>query len=540
MAVKLEKSLYPPNHGPDSFECFGPPAVADGDFNNAYLADLGCFDQDGKDSNKYYHASVCQSTITKDWYLYLEWGRTAAGKPQYQFVKCASKEEAHREFVEQCRSKNDKRGVWVDVPGLGRRLKAKAGKDCYLVRPLSVRVTGLPNAKTIKFNDGAKVTEAKDEKETKKSKKATVKVDAQTRKLLLDLGQGTINYTRTSMADASLPTQASIDEARTILQEAMKRVAVVGNNVDDQIVDKDILEFTKYIYGRIPKKKPLGAAADTWILSANNILTWQNDLDAFESALYTSDDQEEEVDEDPYNGMKLDMSWISPTSDLGKYLYEWWPKASRNRHSHVGGMKILNMWKVNRHGDDDSFKRRQELIRDQMKGKKWNQERPLHQDRERLDLTPEQRDLWWDTNTALTFHGTRSVNVSGILRTHFRVPKDLVGVTITGAMFGAFGTYLADDWRKSDGYTSRSGAYWSSGGAVKGREAFMFACDGIMGMPHLAKGPRGYTSPPDGCHCVFGKGDHSGVANNEWVVVPNQIVQRYLIEYTTGNGRRGW
>ena len=69
-----------------------------------------------------------------------------------------------------------------------------------------------------------------------------------------------------------------------------------------------------------------------------------------------------------------------------------------------------------------------------------------------------------DSNTGLLFHGTRSVNCVGLLRESFRQPKELVGVTITGAMFGQGVAYTADDWKKSAGYTSLRGSYWSSGG----------------------------------------------------------------------------
>jgi hypothetical protein len=136
------------------------------------------------------------------------------------------------------------------------------------------------------------------------------------------------------------------------------------------------------------------------------------------------------------------------------------------------------------------------------------------------------------SNTGLLFHGTRSVNVSGILRENFRLPKQLVGVVITGAMFGG-GAYMADDWKKSAGYCSLNSSYWARGsGGVRGRDAFMFACDIVLGQPFVAPGPRGYTGPPSGHHCVFGKAGHSGVQNNEWIVFDiAQISMRYLFEF---------
>jgi hypothetical protein len=101
-------------------------------------------------------------------------------------------------------------------------------------------------------------------------------------------------------------------------------------------------------------------------------------------------------------------------------------------------------------------------------------------------------------------------------------------------MFGP-GLYFADDWRKSAGYTSLHDSYYSGGGgAVKGRNAFMFATDVVLGSPYVASGPSGYTKPPSGHHCVFGKAGDSGVANNEFIIFSRgQHKLRYLIEFTT-------
>src|SRR5262249_26007603 len=150
-------------------------------------------------------------------------------------------------------------------------------------------------ARSIKINEGAKKQpekEAQPNGKTTKEKAARrpgPKVDAHTLALMRDLTVATVAYTRGSMADASLPTQAAIDEARAILAEAQKRLLKVGDNVDDQVADQDLVHLTTVMYGRIPKKKPLRAAASTWILSKDNILVWQNDIDAFESALYATD-----------------------------------------------------------------------------------------------------------------------------------------------------------------------------------------------------------------------------------------------------------
>jgi len=550
MSTKLEKGTYPEGAGPNDFQCFGPPALHDGDFETCKIADMGSFSQDEKDSNKYYHAAIVKHRTSNNIYVYFEWGRVGATNPQFQFVKCGSDQEAQKEFASQCHSKNDKRGVWQTIAG-EKTLTAKPGKDVYLVRQLATRSTGLPDAKTIKYTEDSKKPAAPaDDKPAKGAKGAKAKparqVDNYTSKLLADLMGGTITYTRGSMADSSLPTQTSIERARNLLTEAQKRLVVVGDNLNDQVADRDLRDYSSELYRRIPKKKAVGTPDAVWILNQDNILAWQADLDAFESALMGHNEAESTNNHvDPYQGLPIQMSWVDPKTDLGRFLYFWWPKASANRHYYLKDMKIKNIWQVERQGDANKLYAAQDKVLSELKKKKV-EDRPLFQPSERSDIQDDkQRKVFQDTNTALLFHGTRSVNVTGILNTSFRLPKQLVGVHITGAMFGG-GIYFADDWRKSAGYTSIRGSIWSQGsGAVSGREAFMFACDVVLGEPHIAPGPRGFTGPPNGTHSIFGMGrvhgdfvnkhkhKSSGVENNEWIVFQSQQTQlRYLAEFS--------
>jgi hypothetical protein len=518
MGRKLEKGTFPDGHKPDDFKAFGPPATKDGEFDTVKICDMGCFKQGDVDSNKYYHAMICQSKVNGRWYVYFEWGRTGAKNPSFQFVECTDEADAQREFAAQLHEKNDRRGQWVTIAGV-RTLQAKPGKDCYLVRPQAARSTGLPDARTIKLNEGAKAPSVQIKGPT---------VDTHTLKLMRDLSVATVSYTRGSMADSSLPTQTAIDEARTILTEAQKRLLVVGDSVEQQVKDNDLVQLTSVLYSRIPKRKPVGAAASTWILSKDNISLWTVDLDAFESALYV-DGTQDTVQNDPFAGMPLKMEWVDPTSELGKFLYTWWPRASANRHGYLKSMTIKNLWKVDRFGDDEKLAAQQEIV---LRGKHRFTERPLFQP-ERVDLKDTSlMRRWQESNTALLLHGTRSVNLVGILKESFRLPKQLVGVVITGSMFGPL-IYMADDWRKSAGYTSLSGGYYSAGaGGVRGRDAFMFACDVVCGKAFVAPGPYGYTAPPAGHHCIFGKGGVSQVQNNEWVIpTKDQIRIRYLVEF---------
>jgi len=526
MATKLARGILPKGHTRTDFECFGPPATQDGNFSGTKLADMGCFNQEEKDSNKFYHGAVVKSKINGNWFAYFEWGRTGASKADFTFVECGSEDEAQREYEKQLHSKNDKRGVWDTIAGR-KVLKAKPGEDVYLVRPLATRTTGLPDATKIVLNDGAKKTAQVNKTDSAKVNTKS-KWDDPTLKLMRDMNVGTVAYAKTAVQGGNIPTQNSIDEARDILQEAKKRLVKLGSdNVAVQVKDNELKQLSYTIYSRIPKVKPVGAGEETWILNQSNIALWDQDCDAFESALYAVD-MGLDKDVDPLQGFNIDMQWIDPKSERGKFIMGWMPHASRNKHSDMrGGMRIHNIWAVRQLAHVDGWRKR---IKDIAEDKIRNPERALHQPDSRNDIDPAEQAYYDKANVSMLFHGTRSVNVPGILRENLRLPKNLVGVVITGAMFGG-GLYWADDWKKSAGYMSGSGSRWGGGGSVPGRHSFMFVSDTALGSPFVAPGPRGYTEPPRGHHCIFGKAGHSQVMNNEFITFDrNQHQLRYLVE----------
>lgn len=542
MAEKLGRRIMPSGHTRDDFECFGPPAIEDGNFDNCMLADLGCFNQSGIDSNKFYHAAVVKSKTDGTWYTYFEWGRT--GKTaDFLFTQCYDKAEAQQVMIKQLHAKNDKRGEWTTIAGI-QTLRAKSGKDCYLVRPAARRTTGLPDAQKIIHDDAdqskktVKVSSSSSAAKKKIAKKIASRWDAKTLELGKALTGAVVDYTRKSFAGDYVPTQKAIDDGRDVLTEAMKRVQKIGNNTDDQVADRDLKELTSLLYSRIPKVKAVKAAESTWILSSNNIQDWQMDLDAFESALLALDsgavDDDAVTVSDPFGGFDLEMKWMDPKTVEGKFILKWMPEASANLHRGVGGMKIRNMWALRQTKLVNGFSKTVDRIAKEKNGRR---EKPKFQPPTRPDLSAADQKRFKDANVAALFHGTRTVNITGILRTGLRLPRQLVGVAITGAMFGP-GIYWADDWRKSDGYTSRDGTHWARGaGAIKGRGAFMFVANVALGNPYIAQSWSGYTKAPRGCHCVAGLAGRSGVQNNEWIVYEaSQNNLCYLVEYDTSRG----
>lgn len=497
--AKLGKSQIPAGHTFNDFAAFGPVATKDGDFSGTKIADFGCFAQDQSDKNKFYHASILKSKINNNWYTYFEWGRTGKTR-DFQFAEFSTESAAQAAYEKQCHSKNDKRGIWVDMCG-HRTLQAKKNRDVYLVRVLAGRDTNIPDANTI--TNAPQVT-------TKPIKTvASKKYDTQSESLLRDLIGGTVNYARSSMTTGVLPSQDAIDLARKILMQAQKELSVSNK--------QGLRDLTYQLYSRIPKYKPRNAGEDYWLLNSNNIFEWQNDLDAYESAL---SNQYYVESRDDFGELSFEIKWIDPRSELGEFLYRWWPNATEFKH-HYGRMKIKGMWEIFR--DDTKFKAKRQQIRATNKN-----EVPLFQNeivRSDLDV---KSNLYW------LFHGSRSANICSILKNGLKLPNQLSGVQLTGALLGG-GAYTADNWQKSAGYTSLGNSYWARGsGNIANRKAFMFTCEVILGNIYVAGYGYGKNEPPPGYHSVMGKAGKSGLANNEYVVYDtDQCKIRYLLEFDT-------
>lgn len=348
-----------------------------------------------------------------------------------------------------------------------------------------------------------------------------------------DLVGGTLLYAKSNLEGGTIPVQEAIDEGRALLQEAKQRISYLGQDLRSQIKDSTLRSITFGLYSRIPKIKPRNTSESDWILSQDNIYGWEQDLNAFETALQSGDVSS--LQNDPLQDMPFWMEWVSPQSDVGEWLHHWWPSATRNKHSAYGKMLIKNLWKIERKCDDQAF---DQTLNSVSKDCSSVQERPLFQDKKRPDLDIETRKRYWNTNVAMLFHGTRSVNVAGILQKHFQIPQYLKGVHITAAMLGDQGTYLSDDWKKSAGYTSLQKSFYAKGGgSIPNRQAFMLVCDAILGNMFVAPKAQPFKEPPTGYHSIFGKGGHTSTGggkalmNNEYVVVPKQIKQKYLVEF---------
>lgn len=544
MAKKLGRKSFPSGYSPSDFVYQGRPAKTQDDFgDDVGLSDMACVDQFG-DSNKakYYHTGVVKAKGT--WFVYLEWGRVFSGKSwlsgafqgqDYQFIQCNSEDEARTQFQKKCREKNIKRleekkiggkNIWV-----GRN-----GKDGYVVQSLATRERGLPDAYKIKDSTG--VSSKKKKTKKKKSKKVSNNFQPQVIDLARDLAGGVVQYARdASAATGVIPTLDSIKEVREhLLDAAMQRISIVGDNFNKQIKDQDLIDISNHVAALVPRKIPRYGSkeqrAQAVILSSENILSIQQDLDAFESSL-KNEDLFEEVEHDaggidPTNIFGAEITWIDPKTTKGKWLKSTFESMSNNRHHYLRKkVKIKNIFEVKRPRCDRLFSKAVEKV-------SKNNKKIIHkarlQPKRRTDIS-DISDYAKNANVFLGIHGTRAVNVQPILSSNLRLPRQLKGVAIRGAAFG-HGIYFATDWRKSYGYTGHGRAYYGSGGNVKNRGFFMFLNDVIMGDPYMADRTGSWTKPPQGKDSVAAYPDFVySLQNDEHIIFnPDHQRIRYIIE----------
>jgi hypothetical protein len=285
----------------------------------------------------------------------------------------------------------------------------------------------------------------------------------------------------------------------------------------------------------VPRYIPrTGISDEQAILSGDNILALQQDLDTFEASLKAADFSVETstVEVDAGQMLNADLTWLDPNGE-GKAIIAMFLAQTANKHSYLSSpMKVQNLFRVSRPDRDSQFMASVKRVASLRKGQFTL--RATLQPAVRIDLTPEEKELYGMANVILTQHGTRSVNVHPIMSTHFRLPKSLPGTQICGANFG-HGTYTATDRNKAVGYTSYERSAWGNGGGgIQGRGAFMFMTETLMGDAYLAPSTGSWNTPPNGKDSVYGRGGDRGhrLENDEYVVFePHYNRIRYLVEF---------
>jgi hypothetical protein len=571
MTVKFARKQLPSGFQPSEFHYQGRPAKDQGDFDDEVgIADMASVNQfEQRNSSKYYHAGVLEAR--GKWFVYTEWGRISGGRSwasdspksamDFMFVQCDSPNEARALFRKQCMSKNLGRLTQTKV-GSKTIWAAKADKqgksqDAYIVQALATRERGLPDAYAIKDDSGlAKPAAAASKPAAKPKSKQTSQHQPQVVALATSLVGGTREYARAaSQATGVIPTMAAITEVRDeLLPLAMQRIAQISKTHAQrdkerqavweqrlarvQIADAKLIDLSKLVAALVPRVIPRSASAEqraaATILSSDNILAMQSDLDAFASALENEDfsiaeGQAEVEDVDPDKLLNARLTWIDPDSTKGKWLASTYRSMSNDRHDYIKGKLVIkNLFEVRRPDRDDAFAKAVERVAAKRAGKVAQQARLQPARRTDLGDLGEQAGR---ANVFLGVHGTRAVNIHPILAGDLRLPRSLPGAQITGAAFG-HGIYFATDWRKSYGYTGHGNSYWANGGGIRGRGFFMFLSDVIMGDPYMARSCGSWDKPPQGKDSVAAFDSFVGsLANDEHIVFdPSYQRIRYLIE----------
>lgn len=542
MPTKLGRKELPGGMTPGDFKYNGRPANDQGDFAAGVgIVDMCCVNQFGDANNsKYYHAGVVQHT-TGAWFVYLEWGRVKPGKswnPSFQgqdfmFVQCSDEMDARRFFASQCADKNTKRIQQKDIGGK-KIWAAKEDKDGYLVQRLATRERGLPDAYTIKDATGVTVT-PKVLPTAVPAAAPTKTFHPEVTRLAESLVGGTKDFARAaSAATGIVPTLAAIEEVRNdCLPAALQLLSKIGDDVNLQLGNKQLQDLSKYVATVVPRPIPRSGDAMAILLTSNSILSIQQDLDAFESALNNEDFSVTPAaavsTTNPEKLLNADIRWIEPKSAEGLWLAASYLGMTNHRHGYINGkVKIKNMFAVSRPDRDEPFLKSVTKVANARKG---NFSLKANLQPKRTDLGP-LGDEYAQANVIMAIHGTRAVNVAPIMQGNLKLPRQLSGVVISGANFG-HGIYMATDWGKSYGYTGHGNAHWGSGGTIKSRGFFMFLCDMIMGDTYRAPSTGSWTTPPNGKDSVFGVGGDKGHAlqNDEHIIFDSSYQRiRYVIE----------
>lgn len=139
-----------------------------------------------------------------------------------------------------------------------------------------------------------------------------------------------------------------------------------------------------------------------------------------------------------------------------------------------------------------------------------------------------------DENNGIShlFHGSRSENFWSIITNGLTINP--VGVVTNGKMFG-LGTYFANKAKKSMGYTSSSGSYWTHGSEAIGYLGIFKVATGKTYDVTSAESDLTYNVLQQRCpgaHCTFAHAGHS-LCNDEIIVYQDQqSTIEYFVEFT--------
>ena len=319
-------------------------------------------------------------------------------------------------------------------------------------------------------------------------------------------------------------TNNQIDKGRAILNEAKSIIAKKNLAKED---NEKIVLLTDDFYSLIPHNHGSGARGQMLHLlldSQEKIIQKEYDLDTLLDAKDLDIDILNTGIDDQYRSLDTEFSFINKDDDVFIWLDKLIQETRAHNHKYLGRISLLNAWSIQRKGERDKFN----ALADKIATECGKQVYPDKMERLVKNRPDGNSDLFKKANVIPLFHGTRTENLTGILKKGLLIRPS--GAIITGSMYGS-GIYKSSNSTKSINYTSINSSYWAKGSDTK---AYLFVSDCALGNTHVVSRSGNYTLnsiKPN--HSVWAQGGKSGVINDEMILYKtDQHNMRYLLEFT--------
>lgn len=479
------------------------PLLIDGTFDVKEVVELNSFDLTGErnntkgTSNKSYHAELHVAINSDNAQIYTMWGPTG-GNQTKDWRHYSSKDKAEKEFKSIINSKKRKGYKEIDIAQ--RAYGSEAAKQI-------TKVVTLKNADVI-------------------DKNLNSNLHPETQRLICDLMGATSNFVITTLkCPLGQLTNQQIEEGRSRLKEAEKFVS--KQRISQR--DKDrIVELTNEFYALIPHNLGVGARGKMTELlldTKDKINKKEYDLDTLLDAKAIGATLQSNSILDQYNSLDTSFDFIDKNDQLFIWLNAMIQETRASNHKFLGKVLLLNAWKIQRNNEKNTFLKTANKIAGEC-GKQVIPNQMITLVKNRIDV--EDQKLFENANVIPLFHGTRTQNITGILKNGMLIRPS--GVVITGAMYGN-AIYKSSSSTKSINYTNIKSSYWAGG---KDNKAFLFLSDCALGKQLIADCPNHYSEnsiKPN--HSVWAKGGRSGVINHEMMLYnTNQHNLKYLLEFS--------
>ena len=485
------------------------PLLKSGDYTVQKVVELNFFDLTGEkaktigSSAKQYRAELHLSKTKTEAQIFTMWGPTGGHQTSdYRWYYDLAK--AEKEFESIVKSKKKKGYQEID---------------------LAIRAYGSDEAKQI--TKAIILNNVDDSNENTPSN-----LHKETQRLISKLMGVTNDFViQTLNCPLGVLTNNAIDSGRSKLLEAKDIIKKLNSQIPTKGKDYDkILELTNDFYSLIPHNLGSGARGKLEHLLLNDvtkITQKEDDLDTLLDAKSIGAVLKAGTSvDDQYKALNSELELIDHKDDLFKWIDTLVQETRAYNHRHLGKIKVLNIWKTKRNNEYDSFIKKTELIAKEC-GKQTVPDMLKKHIPLRNDLDKEIQELYKKANVMPLFHGSRTTNLTGILKQGLLIRP--AGAILTGALYGS-GIYHGYS-TKAINYTSINTSYWAQG---NDSVAYMFLNDCALGNQEVARGGYQYTEKnikPN--HSVWAKGGQSGVINDEFILYnTEQHNIKYFIEFT--------